>query len=432
MLPLSTDLNSAQFLSSNLFRVHDVRDPYPSLENAGLGHYADRALLMPGTVVIADGIDPGYLQFLARVDIGAPAHGRVIQVPVTGTLLASCPAAMLRDLKHGQLFEFFLPTASVRHLVDSLNHQYQNVVWGPSPKLAAQVNHKGWLRRHFEGWGQISFPAHSTHDFQQRIAIAQSGEAYTKRYQSAAVKAANLATGEGIEIVNQKNWPVVLSQLLSRLTDSGYTDEIIVERAYMPHSSFSVQLEITEGGPQFLAITRQIIGNQSTHNGNVISTSATTGLNPSTIDALVQRALIAAGELHRLGYRGYIGFDFIRPDTGEHRSQLFVLEANGRVTGAMYPLAVLAQVLRHHGAPLVIMSDNLPCATDLTWPRIHDLYRAAGILFDGYTGILPVGPRLLGTGKAITYAIGITEADVEHLMAQARSILSGVLLSPSH
>ena len=432
MLPLSTDLTSAQFLNPNMVRIGDVRDPYPNLVSTGLDYYADRSLLLPGCVVVADDIDPGYLQYLADAGIGAPACGQIIQVPVTGTLLASCQTAVERILQRNQMIEFFLPTASAQRLVKSLGRNYQDVVWGPPPELAAKVNHKGWLRRHFDDWGQVPFPAHTIHDIGNRLAIARSTEAYTARNQLAVVKAANLATGEGMKFVNQTNWPAVLPYLLKRLSESGYTDEIIVERAYLPHSPFSVQLEITEGGPQFLAVTRQIIGDHGAHSGNIISTFATPEFNPSTIDALIHRSMIAAGEMHRLGYRGYIGFDFIRPDTGEHRGQLYVLEANGRVTGAMYPLAVLAQVLRHHGAPLVIMSDNLPCSSDLMWPKLRDLYQASGILFDGYTGILPVGPRLMGTGKAMTYAVGITEADVEHLMAQARSILSGVLLSPSH
>lgn len=409
-------------MSPNLVRIHDLSAAFAGLEVAGLSRYPERALLMPGHAVISKGTPREYLDYLLSCGIGA---GSVASVATEGDLTGRLSQDQLDQIKElvGNNFrlEFFLPTSAEANFVERHGFNYAQHVWGPTPALAELVNNKIWLRRQFGSAPDIlaRFPEHVILPVGERHRIIRQVLEYMiSRNQGAILKHPTLASGDGLYRLHPGSWRAELEAAFADLAKRGYTGEVVIEAAHWDHVPLSAQLEIHNAGPLYLTGTTQQMINGTVHTGNRISSGQHPDICVNTVRQMEQESLQLAWKLWELGYRGYLGFDFIL--VGD---RLLLIEANGRITGATYPLGVALQAQANGQTDWGVISDKLG-TRNVSCDRLSQALRQQGLLFDGLTGVLPACPGLLVHGVAMLYSLGEDLAEADEHLTRARQLIA--------
>ncbi len=416
-------------IDGGYFRIHDL-SAFPDLQVDGLGTYPDRAAVLPGTCVVQEGVPRSWLQYLQAVGIGAR---RIIEVrtPVhPGEGLAGCFSLNdLRDLRlsviAGHRLEFFLPTQWQHHYVERLGYDYRSLVWGPNPELATQVNDKIWLRRTLPDQPYPEYRIVNLSDPESAGTIRDRVGRMIIRHGGAVLKHPNLASGDGIKFVrptsDAPDWTQQLTAALTSFEERGYKGDIIIDAFYKDHVPLSAQMEIGANGPRYICATVQQISNGTVHSGNFISSRALPGIDPGIVATMKLRALEIGWELHALGYHGYFGADFLYT-LGLKENRLLLLETNGRVTGAMYPLSVALQAHANGLSKWGVGSDNIALEAPSSFERLST--QLGPLMFNGTTGVVPACPRLLVFRKAMLYAVGRDVAEAKSMLAESAERLA--------
>lgn len=412
-----------RLVDRDMDRAHDVGPAFKGLRVSGLKRYPERTLLLPGTCYVPKGVSRRYLRYLMEVGLGAPSKGQIVEVATTGTLLegvAKYAERLKQALLSGNGIEFFLPTPYASRLIANLGLDYADHVWGPRPDLAALANDKAWLRE-FAAMEQLDvrFPEHVITTVESTARVEEVVADYLARYKGAVIKHPSLASGDGISFIHPgSHWRRQTHAALRALTRRGYTGKIVIEAAHFQHVPFSTQLEVTDKGPRFLIETEQLINNGVVHSGNILSSIESDKFSRSIYTDMANQSMAYATALWRMGYRGYLGFDFILAG-----NTVYMIEANGRVTGAMYPLSVGLQLSNNGVHQWSIVTDNLHPDKVLSFTALRSLLTNEGLLFGGEYGILPVAPGLLKSRKLMCYSVAEDEGTAkEHLRRLRRRV----------
>jgi hypothetical protein len=437
-----------QLVSSHMVRIHDVRAAFPNLKVSGIARYAERALLLPGTVVVPTGVDRSYLAYLRDVGIGAPAHGGVIEVALSDpndTLISRLTPGQLDQIRQlvdaGSKLEFFMPTHADQTFVRNvLGRNYSDTsdqpgcVWGPNPDLAQRANNKIWLRRAAEAHGlDVNFPEYRIFDvILEEAAVRRQIDTFvtSQKFRGAVPKHPSLASGKGVFVIRNTgdlSWQAKADEavkLLQAYRQPGQVLEILVE-AFYNHISLSIQYEYNLAGARVLALTRQEMTGDTTPVGNLISSSGLlipdSNLTPEQIRAIEAEVIAQTMPLAQLawnkGFRGNGSYDLMYvPETGETLPS----EKNGRNTAPTGPTAVGLQL---EDDDWVIDAKVWDEVVPTTWRELAARLAYHNALFDGHLGILPMVPSLLPQGKAMFLAVGPDLATTTHLVEQARELL---------
>jgi hypothetical protein len=407
-----------------LVRFHDVGPAFPGLHVTGLDHYPDRALLLPGLAVIQRGGFAQHLAYLREVGIGAD---RFLAVSPGDTLTGSLGPDQLTQLRRlagdGHQFEFFLTTEGDEAFVArEMQLPYEKVVWGPRAKLARNANDKIWLRRQFPNsvLKTARFPDHEILSVLQEELIYDFVRDNLEINGGAVLKHPSLASGDGIFVIRDgQSWREEVAAALGDFHQRSYTGEIIVE-AFYESLPLSGQAEITTEGPRFICATVQEIANDTDHAGNYLTNGPLPGVTAGIAAQVETDTLELAFGLWRLGYRGYVGFDFLYD---LRFGQLFVIECNARITGAMYPLSVGLQVQSKGQPSWAVATEIMQPTRQYDFNTLMRLLKVRDLLFDGTAGILPACPGLLRYGKAMLYAVGDTTPAAADYLDTARDLL---------
>jgi hypothetical protein len=425
--PIANPYSAASLgiLGTEMIRIHDVYPAFVKLDVDGIAEYHTRAASLPGLVVIQSPLPDAYTRLLRDTNIGA---NRLWQVPMGSTLTESLIDGqhhLLRSfLDQGHKLECFLPTADQRKFVEhQLGFDYSQVVWGPSPELAVLTNSKIWLRRQFAGTKGVAFAEHQITSQADRLAITEYCHYLIGKYGGAIVKVEDQASGDGmIKLHDVPNWGQVLKLGLMEFKRRGFHGEVIVEAGYWEHIPLSVQMEVSDTGPEFILDTEQTMTDHTVHAGNII----TNGANPKVLDEVRQQmreqALLLGWSYYRLGYRGHVGFDFMDTAHG-----LFLLESNARITGAMYPLGVGLQMEANGANHWAVVTLNIEPAHRWEYNRLHQTLSDMDMLFNGQRGVLPMAPGLLtinhGKRKAMVYCTGKDIAEANAYLDEVHTLL---------
>lgn len=424
--------------SPKLVRAHDVNTAFKGLKVKGIKRYPERSLLLPGTAVVNAGLPPGYLDYLTSIRLGVGhTTSSIIEVPAnTGLIrgLASGHADHIAGLLDmGMRLEFFLSTvaAEQKFVEKKLGRTYADVVWGPSAQVAAMVNDKAWLRQFVARHNlKVTFPEGNLHTLDQVDAALATARHLLLDYSGVALKLPNLASGDGMLFVypaKTPDWESAFADAFQKLAAKARKAKrpdtlIIVEAAHPEHVPLSAQLEIGPEGPRFIRETLNRVVNGTVHDGNTLSSDTLTDIPEWVAEQMYEQAMTLGWALYNLEpepYEGYIGLDFMLAG-----DRLMMLEGNGRPTAVMYPLGVALQAETNYGAlNWAVTTGNLEPAEPLDFETLRLLLDAAGLLFDGVKGALPVCPSLLPRRKAMIYYYGSTVRQAEDGMHEVRQLL---------
>lgn len=404
--------------SDKVVRLHDVRPAYSKLSTHGILDSGERALVLPGLVILPGQVPESYIKYLQKVGIGA---SKIIQVPADKAELLvegleDHQTAHIREvIKKGHRLQFFYPTdKDLKYVQDVLGYAYDACVWGSLPSLVAKTNDKVWQRRyHAEALVDVRFPEHYLVPIDDYALIQKRVGQLLKNHECAVIKHGRLAAGEGMFFVGGPDWRQQCTKAVDKLAlHKIKTTEIIVEAGYPDHMPLSVQVEIDSDGPHYLATTLMNVRGTA-HIGNMIS-SKSANLSQDIEIELKTRSLNFAQSLYKLGYLGYVGFDYINTKDG-----LFVIEINGRVTAATYLLAVALQAQNAGLDAWEARSETIHPGRHFTWESLRDTLEDCGLLFDGQRGVLPVCPSILPE-KVMFYYID-TPTNIDVLVAKVRA-----------
>jgi hypothetical protein len=428
-LPVTKDTHQSVLprghATANLIRIHDLRSQYAELDVTGVGWYAERGLIVPGITVV-HGTPASYLAYLRGVGIGAPFTGEVIIAPPANSLverLSDATVARFRRLiGAGGAIEWFQPGAPETAFTEQrLRLPHARAIWGPSADLARHVNDKAWQRRFATGQqlSGVRFPEHTILRLSQTQHIYAATRDLLDGYGGAVLKLTNLANGEGMEFIHPTaDWEHDVAAALATLRRYGATRDVIVEAAYFDHLPLSGQVEIGPRGARFIRGTLNQVKNGRVHDGNIVTSGSLPGVPHWAYEELRHQSLEYAEALRKLGYRGWVGFDFLLAN-----GSLFMLEVNGRVTAALYPLSVGLQVEANGQSEWAVASTKIEHRQNLTYDAFIKALTRRRLLFNGRVGILPACPSLIHQGVAMLYAVAASAGEAQAHLAQAREML---------
>ncbi|HCC21842.1 hypothetical protein A2480_01495 [Candidatus Uhrbacteria bacterium RIFOXYC2_FULL_47_19] len=371
-----------------MLRIHDIVTGWGDLYLPGVGLYADRALLLPEAAVVMDGPIDGYLEWLRSVGIGPETVIRVPDSsPVRSILSDVSLASQIGELarKHGGL-QFFDVTEHEENLIEMLDLP-PGMFFGPPAKLARQAGNKAELRRLAERLGLRGlFPEYRIVDPTLMAVYPAVHQIFSiARPKFVVLKVPDSASGDGmIRLERTREWPDIVNDFLRKATG-----EIIIESGYN-HWPMSVQWHINSDGCRVVGFSDQLIVNGFTHIGNVISSGELLHVRPEDRSLMTSMTLPLVEYFRAHGYRGVIGFDFMRTIDG---GQLLLLECNARVTAMTYALGVADQISEKCSSWSIVMSRLNVGQSIRDFSSLKE--RLDGLLFNGRSGVLPFNVRCL-------------------------------------
>jgi len=372
-----------------MLRIHDIVTGWGDLCLPGVELYADRALVLGGAAVVMDGPIDDYLEWLRSVGIGPET---VIRVPDPSPVRSILDDASLA-LRIGELarqqggVQVFDVTEREEDLVRMLDLP-PGMFFGPPSGLARQAGNKAELRRLAERLGlRGMFPEY-------RIVDPALSDIYpavhwilsSVRPQFVVLKVPDSASGDGmIRLDLTREWPDAVNDFLRKVTG-----EIIVEAGY-DHWPMSVQWHVDASGCHTVGFSDQLIVNDFTHVGNVISSGDLLHVRPEDAELMTSMTWPLVEYFRTRGYRGVIGFDFMLTLDGR---RLLLLECNARVTAMTYALGVAGQISERCPRWSIVMS-RLRVGQSISDFSILKR-RLGNLMFDERTGVLPFNVRCLG------------------------------------
>jgi hypothetical protein len=411
-------------VNPGLIRMHDVQTGLGDASPEGLPSYAERAALLPGFAVVPSLRPPVADDYLLGLGLGAASHGGVIRVSPNGTLYDALSGKGFEDefelvrtlVAQGYQIEPFLATDTELRFAARLGFRYQDAFWAPQPGLAEVFNDKIHLRRMVERHGipGIKFPYYRIVPLGNDAEIYRVLEDMLGHHDQVFIKHPCFATGDGVFCLHRNsNWRVKAASALRWLRNCSRPPlEVIIDVA-VPGYDASVQIEVLETGPVFIAKTLMHIKDDVAHAGNVLSTQPLTPYERSERD-MCDQSMAVAWKLWEHGYRGYLSFDFRLSGVGA-----FMLEDNARTTGAMYPTGIFLQLLDQGVTECAVSWYVLETELGFSFEHLLDLlsrtrHRSGTLLFEGAAGILPcvVVPLHSGGTKIMAASIGadVTQA----------------------
>ena len=286
-----------------------------------------RAVLLshPSDTIIVDSTpDQAWLWFLSTIgiEIGTVLTPHTIESTLHQSILSD--QHLLERLSKNQCFlEPYMGGQEIQHLADTLNAALN----APSPTLLNQLNLKSNLHAILV---QANLPTIET-------TTAPRDELHTKALQSfkdigPLMVRADLSIG-GLGVWKIKNQSDIQS-LQNSINHSPTHRLFIIQPLLDIINSPNVQYTITDAEPKFLGISDQHMTPSLAFGGNQYPSP-----HAQHPDLLNQSNRIAHW-LHKAGYRGIVGIDFVITT----ESQAYIVEINPRINTSTFPL-LLAQRL---------------------------------------------------------------------------------------
>lgn len=406
---------------------------YPELDLAGRTRYSDRALVLPGTVVVSGGGEIlGYWMWLRSVGIGPHAvitipPGSDTDAPLLNQLLADQKSC--EDLRrclgvdHDGRVEFFNTTEYEERAMETLGIPWSRV-WSASAAVSARANDKCWLRT-------LARELDCQHLF-PRFVIAGAGDVFRALgllreggVEQALVKRGDLASGIGVVSVSTALGARDCERLAGFFGKHGKPGrQFLVEERIGDHTPLSVQWEVH--GPddcRRVAASRQVVTRSGEYVGNVAGNDDVSGLRPEDAERMFRDSEPFVRHLAHSGWLGVCGFDFMRE---ESTGKLYLTECNGRVTALTYAIGIVGQVkARLNGQWGIAIGNVFPDAETI---RSSEAFfkTIRSDLFDGLKGAIPMNTRCLSLPKpkCIVACVGKTAAAAEEQLAEVRARVS--------
>ncbi|MCB9802574.1 hypothetical protein H6761_00965 [Candidatus Nomurabacteria bacterium] len=383
--------------------IHDVVPSFPLESVEGIEAYNWRALLLKGDKVVGE--HPclyDYLTWLKEIGIGN--NGDVFPVP--SNALYECiqdDPNLQRQLRqwigarglHVRLF--------ARGLADQLFLEHVGLLsqaegFNPHLDLADQANDKAFLRKvldeHFDPrWAPFNLIVNRQSEIMSAIKkIAKHDCDFI------VVKAPHLASGEGMDFFPLEQ-QMSAAHFAAKLWAKG-NRTIIIEAGYR-HDSFSTQWEIRPSELRFIGFSQQIISQGRIYQGSIISSDSLLNLSLAEATLAQERCHDLALWYQSRGYVGTFGIDFIvvRRPGQKHDGELFLLEINGRVTGATYPFSVGRQLADQGIFEHAIATSSCHPKRVEDWRTL--VKKLGSKIFNGRYGVIPFLPNLLPSKIAL-------------------------------
>ena len=373
----------------DIILIHECATGFKESSVPGVQSFVDRAMLMPGSLAIVGGKSrrsevAAYFGYLSQVSIG-PCSLRLSDDLMNPEV--EVQKDILNRVEKGAKIQFFCSTAAEEALVKKLGLRWEKNVFAPPPALYEKANDKASVRRLAFDLGQPeTFPPHEIVPMSR---VVSSVIHFWNLGHAVVVKLPHLVSGDGMAYLlvgDQKT----MREWIGR--HKGYTGEVIVEQAFYSHVPMSYEWKLFDDGPKPVCATAQIIhGNGFSHVGNYLARDnhGLPGVKDDDIWEMHRLSYTFVNHYYVLGYRGVIGFDFIKTERG----RVYMLECNGRVTATTYAAAVGRQIdNRVHdwaiAMEVISIGKQVNDFAALTAEMKH-------LLYHGSYGILPFLPRLL-------------------------------------
>jgi hypothetical protein len=404
-----------------MIRIHDLVTGFRGLSVPGVAYYADRALILPGTAVVADGPIDDHLGYLAEVGVGAKDVVRVAGDELVTGLARDRAAreAVAARLAAGAQVQFFNVTREEEELFDSFGVGRERLFSAPAA-ITREANDKAELRRLGARLGLAdAFPEHAICDPGDRPAVYGAvGRLLGSPCDFIVLKRPDLASGDGMMFVERcVDWMSIVDPYLRQ---HARAKEIVVEAGWR-HVPMSVQWELHASGPEFACATAQLIENGVVHQGNVLSSGELPDVTADDVAEMRRISEPFARHHWTNGFRGICGFDFLR---ATRTGRQYLLECNGRVTATTYANGLARQLAPRLASWAIVMS---VVPTSVGVRTFGDVVKRLGRrMFSGTKGALPFNVRCLRLPepKLALCCVGETALDATIVLDRAKTLLA--------
>ena len=363
--------------------------------------YSERALLLarPTDLLVANGQpDKDHLAYLHSLGLGTQ---RVVVPQGSGPTLGK--KLLDDDATLEKLREFVAATGAADlhpYIADAdaarIAEAAGATLFGCAPDITRQSNSKLHLRELAKRLG-LPVAEGEVAPAEQLVGTATR---LLEAYGRVIVKADQSCGGAAV-------WLVTSSDEIDRLpidSGPGARRTFLVERLYDIVASPNVQFLATERGAVEIGMTDQVLAPGFRHHGNSYPCLS------AAREEMQRMALLLAQELHREGYRGIVGVDFIELESG----RVLPVEANARANTSSFALCALADHLADRSVRLRL-AYGIPAKVGL---RFNDLRAWLGRdLFsfqDG--GVMPYNLSCLEWGKFDAVFVGEDERHLQRLL----------------
>jgi hypothetical protein len=413
-------------------------ESYRACKGPTLPHQAERALLLArqGDLVCVDEpVDPAYLAFLSRLDLGPLPEHVVVgarhaprQVALPDKLqrddatLHTVAAALPKDgVVH---LDPFIATRREERLVRALQTRcdVQVVMDASHARLVERCNRKHEMRPlaaalglPIAGGEVVALDGPPDRPPRDLTPLASAIQRVLSRTARAIVRASESAGGSGTFLVDREagSLETTFAEVSKRRDNRFYLVEQIFDVSVSPNVLLYVPS--SQEPIHCVGVTDQVLDEQLAHRGNRFPSKA------RRADAMQRDATRLASFLREEGYRGFVGIDFAEyRNPRSRRSRYLFIELNPRVNGALYPLSTRARLnalQERHGRPSIqaFVSRSLR-TVPTTFEALAALTR--DLLFDPDrgSGVLPHKTGAFEFGIVTALALAASPEEAEQLL----------------
>lgn len=401
----------------------------------GLPRYAERALVLAelqDLVCLPDEVDPAYLEYLSRLELGPDPANLVVMSPIEGgvtrplwhRLLKNAEALrMASDLMRRRAtsrLHPFIASAGQFELAWALSERtgFPVRVLGGDPAFIAYADCKHHIRMKALELGVPVAPGEvvdlGTMNGSPEAAYEALLAAIDRQIGGTGrvlIRGACGAAGSSTFIADgcEGDRRELARELARRMDNRIYLVEMMLEPTVSP--SIQMHINAENGSVECVGVTDQRLNGELAHEGNVFPSVA------RCMSEMIGWARTLSEWLLKEGFSGIAGFDFVEYADPDGSPKAFLAELNPRVIAATYSLAAAERL----GASAFVSGT---VATGLeTFAAVREALQDLLFSREQGSGVLPCATGLLEYGKCGVIALAHSREEATELYAAAESAM---------
>ncbi len=418
---LKTKINAMKKLFIHTIAIENVKTVFQysvddiSLFLKQLDEYPQRALLMASEndyILLNSYPEQSYLDYLKTIGLGT----ELLLVPKgsSGSLSKKLmnDLYILNKLKKEQIeIHPYISTASNWDIAEEIN----STVFGSTDELTKKANSKIFLREILQTLSITSTQCEIT----DTNSVIQKALALIEKFDRIIIRGDNSCGGSAIWKIADRHEIEILEKVLENRQDNTH---YLIEEMYPVSSSPNVQYEISDKSLNRLLITDQLLDADLNHFGNRYP------YETDQKEIIIEYSDKISLHLQKLGYRGFLGIDFIITD----KNQVFPIEINARANTSSYAIKAMEKLFpKKYRDKFFLIKNGVSVDKKIDFDELKNILGRKNIFYKDQ-GILPYNTGCLKWGKFDALIIGNSHQQTERILENMNKNIQTFLYGEKH
>lgn len=402
---LKTKINVMKNLFIHTIAIENIKTVFKysvddiSLFLKQLDEYPQRALLMTAEndyILLNRYPEQSYLDYLKNIGLGTDK----ILVPKGSS--GSLSKKLLNDLdilgklrkEQIQIHPYISTTANW-----DIAKEINGTVFGSTDKLTRKANSKIFLRKILK---TLSIPATQCEIASKNSVIPKSLELIEK-FDRIIIRGDNSCGGSAIWRISHRHEIENLKEVFANRQDNTH---YLIEKMYPVSSSPNIQYEISDKNLNRLLVTDQLLDTDLNHFGNRYPSDTN---QKETVTKYSDKICL---HLQKLGYRGFLGIDFIVTD----KNQVFPIEINARANTSSYAVKAMKKLFpEKYRDKFFLIKNGISVNKKIDFDELKNIIGTKNIFYKDQ-GVLPYNTGCLKWGKFDALIIGDSRWETDQML----------------